>query len=208
MGGGVSFRIAPITLAGVSPVNGRVPGHHLVDDRAERPDVAARVGLLALHLLRRHVLHGAQNRPLRRARPTSPAASSPTARSAPPAPCSFARPKSSSFAPAFVSMMLAGLMSRWTMPARCARSSAAAISVATPQRLIERQRALLEARRQRLALQMLQHQEVEALPSAAMCRPMSCSVQMCGWFSAATARASRSKRSRACGSAATPPAAP
>ena len=32
--------------------------------------------------------------------------------------------------------------------------------------------------------------------------PMSCSEQMCGWFSAATARASRSKRSRDCRSVA------
>ena len=34
----------------------------------------------------------------------------------------------------------------------------------TAQRLIERERALLEARRQRLALEMLQHQEVERAP--------------------------------------------
>ena len=35
------------------------------------------------------------------------------------------------------------------------------------------------------------------------CLPASCSVQMCGWFSVATTRASRSKRSRASGSLAT-----
>ena len=40
----------------------------------------------------------------------------------------FARSKSSSFAPLFVSMTLPGVRSRWTMPARCARSSASAIS--------------------------------------------------------------------------------
>ena len=40
----------------------------------------------------------------------------------------FARPKSSSFAPDFVSMTLAGFKSRWTMPFRCAAVSAAHIS--------------------------------------------------------------------------------
>ena len=39
----------------------------------------------------------------------------------------FARPKSSSFAPDFVIMMLPGFRSRWTIPARCALSSASAI---------------------------------------------------------------------------------
>ena len=42
----------------------------------------------------------------------------------------FARPKSSSFAPDFVSTTLPGFRSRWTMPARCAVSSADATSIA------------------------------------------------------------------------------
>ena len=42
----------------------------------------------------------------------------------------FARPKSSSFAPLAVSMILAGFKSRWTIPWRCAWSSALAISIA------------------------------------------------------------------------------
>ena len=42
----------------------------------------------------------------------------------------FARPKSSSFAPDRVSITLPGFRSRWTMPARCARSSASATSTA------------------------------------------------------------------------------
>ena len=42
----------------------------------------------------------------------------------------FASPRSRGFAPSFVSMMLPGLRSRWTMPARCALSRAAAISTA------------------------------------------------------------------------------
>ena len=41
---------------------------------------------------------------------------------------SFARPKSSSFTPDFVSMMLPGFKSRWMIPLRCAASSAPAIS--------------------------------------------------------------------------------
>ena len=40
---------------------------------------------------------------------------------------SFASPKSRSFTPPLVNITLAGLRSRWTMPARCARSSASAI---------------------------------------------------------------------------------
>ena len=45
-------------------------------------------------------------------------------------PLAFASPKSSSFTPPFVSMMLPGFRSRWTMPARCALSSASAIWIA------------------------------------------------------------------------------
>ena len=41
----------------------------------------------------------------------------------------FARPKSSSFTPAFVSMTLPGFRSRCTIPCRCALSSASAISI-------------------------------------------------------------------------------
>ena len=42
-------------------------------------------------------------------------------------PLAFANPKSSNFAPDFVSMMLPGFRSRWTIPWRCALSSASAI---------------------------------------------------------------------------------
>jgi len=40
----------------------------------------------------------------------------------------FASPKSSTFAPFLVSMMLLGFRSRWTMPRACAAASASAIS--------------------------------------------------------------------------------
>ena len=41
----------------------------------------------------------------------------------------FARPKSISFAPLFVSMMLPGLRSRWVTPVLCALSSPSQISI-------------------------------------------------------------------------------
>ena len=40
-----------------------------------------------------------------------------------------ARPKSRSFTPDFVSITLPGFRSRWTIPCRCALSSASAISI-------------------------------------------------------------------------------
>ena len=78
----------------------------------------------------------------------------------------FASPKSSSFGPAFVNMMLAGLRSRWMMPWRCALSSASAISVADLQRLLERERAFLEPCGQRLALEMRHDQIMRAIDAA------------------------------------------
>ena len=42
---------------------------------------------------------------------------------------SFASPKSRSFTPDFVSMMLPGFRSRWTMPLLCAASRAPAVSM-------------------------------------------------------------------------------
>ena len=113
-----------------------------------------------------------------------------------------ARPKSSSFAPAFVSMMLAGLTSRSTMPARCARSSAAAIWLAHASACSSGSGPLSRRVASVSPSRCSSTRTSTARPSAARCRPMSCNVQMCGWFSAATARASRSKRSRACASAA------
>ena len=86
---------------------------HLVEHRAEREDVRARVGLLAFELLGRHVLQRAEDRALRgeRLRAVSSAAIDRPIRQRGGA-ARFASPKSSSFAPAFVSMTLPGFRSR------------------------------------------------------------------------------------------------
>ena len=57
----------------------------------------------------------------------------------------FARPKSRSFAPAFVSITLPGFRSRWTMPCRCAVLERVGNLDGDLQRLVERQRALRQA---------------------------------------------------------------
>ena len=51
---------------GVRALERHAPGEHLVEHDAERPDVAARIGLLAPHLLRRHVRRGAERRSFER----------------------------------------------------------------------------------------------------------------------------------------------
>jgi hypothetical protein len=60
--------------------------------------------------------------------PVARALSSEAADTGTPGACSLANPKSSSFAPDFVSITLPGLRSRWTIPRRWATSSAPAIS--------------------------------------------------------------------------------
>ena len=59
IGGGSSFKIAPIKLAWLFPSNAFFAREHLVQDPAEGEDVRARVGIEALNWLRRHVLEGA-----------------------------------------------------------------------------------------------------------------------------------------------------
>ena len=81
----------------------RTAGQHLVEHRPERVQVAARLALRAGGQLRGHVGEGADDHPLDGEPAWGP---DPTA-----------SPKSPSFAvPSAVSQMLAGLMSRWTMP--------------------------------------------------------------------------------------------
>ena len=60
--------IAEISDAWLAPANAFLPGRHLVEHGAEREDVGARVGLLALELLGRHVLERPEDRALLRQR--------------------------------------------------------------------------------------------------------------------------------------------
>ena len=134
---GARFRMASKMSAEVSPRNGSVPGRHLVQHRAEGKQIGARIQFLALGLLRRHVGHRAQRRPGTgqvllarscRLRVRCRNAGSTNCCSG----VTFASPKSRILAcPRLVTKMLAGLMSRWTMPSACAASSASAISMAS-----------------------------------------------------------------------------
>ena len=178
------------------------PRRHLVEQRAEREDVGPRVGLAALRAarapctgtsrgsslpavsgcrLRRHLGHAALERRAQR-RPTC------------------ARPKSSSFAPVFVSITLPGLRSRWTIPCLCARVERVGDLRCRSEHLVERQRPLLQAGRRAT--------RPRSAPSRGSRVPSSCptskSVQMFGWLSDEIVFASRSKRARNCAFCAKP----
>ena len=60
-GGGTAVAIAEISRTWLLPSNVFLPGDHLVHDGAEREDVGAPVGLDAVELFRRHVLHRAED---------------------------------------------------------------------------------------------------------------------------------------------------
>ena len=60
----------------VLSVEGTTARQHLVEHKAEREEVAARIRRLALRLLRRHVLHRPQNRCVRLSAAVSPSATS------------------------------------------------------------------------------------------------------------------------------------
>src|SRR6185295_14673582 len=98
-----------------SSLEGLAAGRHLVQDGAEGEDVRPGIGLPPFELLRGHVLERAEDHPFGGDVSFS---------------TSLARPKSRSFAPDFVIMMLAGFRSRWTTPCLCALSRAPAISIA------------------------------------------------------------------------------
>ncbi len=103
----------------------------------------------------------------------------------------FARPKSSSFTPDFVSMTLPGFKSRCTIPCRCALSSASAISI--PKRSVCS-----------VGSAPLSSRSASVSPSRySMTRystpswfPTSYSAQMCGCESCEIVFASRSNRCR------------
>ena len=134
----------------------------------------------ALRLLGRHVLDRAEDRARRgRRRRRSSSLSMADIEIGTAGRVSFARPKSSSFAPVFVSMMLPGLRSRWTMPARCALSSASAISIADT---AAPGRAAADAFRASAARPASRPRDTPSRGSrCSSCRPTSWSGQMCGW---------------------------
>ena len=142
---------------------------HLVEHRSEREQVGARIQLFRPHLLRRHVGHRAQ----RRARtgqvllsPSPVCVSALAICSTLPADVTLASPKSRILAcPRLVTKMLAGLMSRWTMPSACAASSASAISMAERQQRLDLQRPAGDAVLQRHAVQKLHGDEAPARPA-------------------------------------------
>ena len=84
--------------------------------------------------------------------------------SPPPLGRTLARPKSRIFAwPRLVTNRFAGLMSRWTMPAACAASSASAISIAERQQQIDLERAPGDAMLQRRPVEELHDEERAAV---------------------------------------------
>ena len=109
----------------------------------------------------------------------------------------FARPKSSSFAPVLVNMMLAGLRSRCVMWARCVRSIAPATS-RPMRRTSSSGSGRLVASRAASVCPSRHGITRYSMPSRS---PTSYTLQMCGSSRAAMARASRSKRARRSASA-------
>ena len=135
------------------------------------------------------------------------------------APEAFARPKSSSFAvsgaeapPLLTRKTLPGLRSRCTMPARCALSRASAIWMATAKAFCTgsapraRRAASVSPSKYSSTRNCTRSAPLAfGVLSGRSASPMSWRTQMLRWFSAATAFASRSKRSLDCGSDASPP---
>ena len=161
------YMIAPISGPGVLPSNALLARRHLVEHAAQREDVRARVGLLPLELLRRHVLKRAEDRPLLRQRPLDLGSASgphPRARAGPPS--AFARARSPGASPPTSSA------SRWRASGRGGRSppvrlsSASAISTPILQHLLERQRPLRQPLRERLAFEQLHDQVVDVALAA------------------------------------------
>ena len=214
--GGSAPRIAAITLAVVLPVKARAPvtisysrtPNAKMSDRAS----ASRPSICSGDMY--------WNVPRMVPRAVSGACAADTVTSAAEtigiAPEVFARPKSSSFAvggadapPLRTRNTLPGFRSRCTMPARCALSRASAIWIATA-----RASRTVSAPRPRRAASVSPSRysrtrnctrpppAVPGPPPVRSLSPMSWRAQMLGWFSAAMLFASRSKRSRNCGSSA------
>ena len=159
----------------------RPAGQHLEEQRAEREDIGARVGLEPFDLLRRHVLERAEDRALRgQFGGVVGSIDRPLARRRGAA--LFARPKSSSLAPDFVSITLAGFRSRCTMPERCAVSSASRSRSRSAALRERRGRRALPADRRASRLRDTRGPESRMPARSGWLRrsPTSYSAQMCG----------------------------
>ena len=115
---------------------GQPAREQLIEDDAERVDVAPRVGRLAARLLGRHVLGRADEHPVRgeRAGVRRASARLPSPLGSSSGSTSFAMPKSHTFTTSIAlpsssfdasSMMFSGFRSRWMTPISCATASAA-----------------------------------------------------------------------------------
>ena len=169
---------------------------------AEGEDVAASVRDAAPQALRGKVGPGSNERTDARERRLS-VASVGVSNGGPPAvgsrSPSCARPKSSSLAPARVSMTFAGLRSRCTMPRWCAAASAPASWLPSAS-TSGTGSAPRSSRAASVSPSSLSITRYAMLPSGPSALPTSKSAQTCGWLSAEIARASRSKRARRSGS--------
>ena len=107
-----------------------------------------------------------------------------------------ARPKSSTFTRSREPMkMLAGLMSRWMMPAVCAASSASAIWMPTSSSVFR-----LSGPAASRSCSVVPSRYSMTMNDRPSCSPMSWMVQMFVWFSADAVCASRANRLKASGS--------
>ena len=120
---------------------------------------------------------------------------------------SLASPKSSTFTrPSSLTMMLPGLTSRWTMPLSCAAASASAMGMArSNNRSSSNPRlGIRVARVWPSTSSMVRKWTAGTVAGRSVWSRSACStekmVTMLGWLRAATARASRLKRSRRSGS--------
>ena len=131
--GGSSCSVADSTSTAVRAEEGGPARERLVEDRADREEIGARVGLLPEHLLRRHVA-----RACRRAGPGASAPCRPRAPASARVGSGRARPKSSSFTPCGVRKVFEGFRSRWSVAASswsaCERGEHPAARAAAPRR--------------------------------------------------------------------------
>ena len=121
------------------PSNGAHSGNHFVEHSAECKEIRARIGLSSLQLLRRHIGRRAKTRVA--ARRPSLWKDRPDGRELPGG-RNCATPKSSSFTPDFVNMMLAGFRSRWTTAVGVSGGKCVRDVNREVHRLLQRQRPL------------------------------------------------------------------